>query len=287
MTQKTWLVTGSSRGLGRDIVEAALEAGHNVVATARKVEALDDLVQKHDGALKVVRQDVTVIEEAGAAVDAAVETFGRLDVVVSNAGYADLGSVEDTSVESFRDQVETVFMGTYYTVKAALPVLREQGSGHLIQVSSVGARLATPGLAAYQAAKWAVSGFSEVLALEVAGLGIKVTSVEPGGMVTDWAGSSMGLPAVSPPYESTVGFMAQAIRDGAKPLGDPAKVAKVLFELSEMAEPPTRLILGSEAYAYATQFAAAAKERDEKFLELSRSTDRDDATPEERNPLGT
>jgi NAD(P)-dependent dehydrogenase (short-subunit alcohol dehydrogenase family) len=173
--------------------------------------------------------------------------------------------------------------------KAALPVLRGQGDGHIIQVSSVGGRLATAGLSAYQAAKWAVGGFSEVLAKEVGPLGIKVTVLEPGGMQTDWAGSSMRVPPVSEPYRATVGAMAALHHDGGgmPALGDPAKVAQVVLAVAGMDEPPLRLILGSEAYAYATAAAAARAESDAAWHDLTISTDRDDATLADRNPLGT
>jgi NAD(P)-dependent dehydrogenase (short-subunit alcohol dehydrogenase family) len=220
-------------------------------------------------------------------VQAAVDAFGRLDVVVNNAGYADLASVEDMSEQAFRDQIETVFFGTVHTTKAALPILREQGGGHIINVTSVGSRMATPGLSAYQSAKWATAGFSAVLAAEVAPLGIRVTSLEPGGMTTDWAGSSMAVPEISEPYQQTVGAAA-AMHDGSwRPLGDPAKVAQVILQVAGMDAPPTRLLLGSEAYAYATAAARAQLSSDEHWRELSRSTDRDDATAAERDPLGT
>src|SRR5262249_3309367 len=157
--------------------------------------------------------DVTDPAGAEAAVQAAVDAFGRLDVVVNNAGYADLAAVEDVTLDDFTAQVSTNLFGVVHVTKAALPVLRRQGSGHVIQISSVGGRLATPGLGAYQAAKWAVGGFSEVLAAEVRPLGIKVTVLEPGGMRTDWAGSSMNVPPISQAYQATVGAMARLHRD--------------------------------------------------------------------------
>ena len=199
----------------------------------------------------------------------------------------ELASVEDMSEKAFRDQVEAVFFGTVHTTKAALPVLRAQRGGHIINVTSVGSRMATPGLSAYQSAKWATAGFSLVLAAEVAPLGIRVTSLEPGGMATDWAGSSMTVPQITEPYRDTVGAAAAMHDSSWRPLGDPAKVAQVVLQVANMDDPPVRLLLGSEAYAYAT---AAAKEQlasDERWRELSRSTDRDDATPAERDPLGT
>lgn len=281
-----WLITGSSRGLGRAVVEAALAHGDQVVATARTLHALDDLAANYPAALRAIAHDVKVRDQADAAVALALTEFGRLDVVVNNAGYANVESIEDATEESFRDQVETVFFGTVHTARAALSALRKQGSGHIINISSVGGRLATPGLGAYQSAKWATDGFSEVLAKEVAPLGIRVTAVEPGGMDTDWAGSSMTIPPVAEAYQATVGRMA-TMHDEFRPLGDPRKVAEALLRLVEEPEPPVRLLLGSEAYAYATAAAKALLVSDESWLELTRSTDRDDATDAERDPLGT
>ena len=205
---KVWLITGSSRGLGRHTVTAALERGDLVLATARHPEALEGLVAEHGDRLRTIAHNVAAPAEATAAVQIALDAFGRLDVIVNNAGYADLASVEDMSERAFRDQIEAVFFGTVHTTKAALPVLREQGIGHIINITSVGSRMATPGLSAYQSAKWATAGFSAVLAAEVAPLGIRVTSLEPGGMATDWAGSSMTVPEISGPYQQTVGAAA-------------------------------------------------------------------------------
>jgi NAD(P)-dependent dehydrogenase (short-subunit alcohol dehydrogenase family) len=286
---KVFLVTGSSRGLGRQIAEAVLAAGHRLVATARKPDSLADLAERYGPQILPFALDVTDPDAARAAVAAAVTTFGRLDVVVNNAGYANLAAVEDITLADFREQVDTNLLGVVNVTKAALPVLRAQGGGHIIQVSSIGGRLATPGLSAYQAAKWAVGGFSEVLAREVAPLGIKVTVLEPGGMQTDWAGSSMQVPPVSEPYQATVGVMARLHHDGGSPpaLGDPAKVARVVLEIADLDQPPLRLILGSEAYAYATAAARAQAEADAAWRDLSVSTDRDDATEADKDPLGT
>jgi NAD(P)-dependent dehydrogenase (short-subunit alcohol dehydrogenase family) len=286
---KVFFLTGSSRGLGREIAEAVLAAGHRLVATARQPESLADLAGRYGRQILPVALDVADPAAAEAAVAAGVREFGRLDVVVNNAGYADLASVEDVTVDDFRAQVDTNLLGVVYVTKAALPVLRRQGSGRIIQVSSIGGRLATPGLSAYQAAKWAVGGFSEVLAKEVEPLGIKVTVLEPGGMATDWAGSSMHVPPVSEPYQATVGVMARLHHEGNSPpvLGDPAKVAQVVLAVADMDEPPLRLILGSEAYAYATAAARTRAESDLKWHDLTVSTDRDDATAADRDPLGT
>ena len=286
---KVFLLTGTSRGLGRQIAEAVLAAGHRLVATARRPETLSDLAERYGSQILPVTLDVTDPAGARAAVAAGVEAFGRLDVLVNNAGYANLASVEDITLDDFREQIDANLLGVVYLTKAALPVLRQQGGGHIIQVSSIGGRLATPGLSAYQAAKWAVGGFSEVLAKEVGPLGIKVTVLEPGGMATDWAGSSMRVPPVSEPYQATVGPMARLHQgdDGPPALGDPAKVAQGVLAVADSDEPPLRLILGSEAYAYAAAAAQARAEADAKWHDLSVSTDRDDATAADRDPLGT
>lgn len=283
---RVFFLTGSSRGLGRQIAEAVLAAGHQLVATARQPGTLADLADRYGGRILPVALDVTDPGAAAAAVTAGTEAFGRLDVVVNNAGYANLASVEDITLADFRAQVEANLFGVVNVTKAALPVLREQGGGHIIQVSSIGGRLATAGLSAYQAAKWAVGGFSEVLAREVSPFGIKVTVLEPGGMQTDWAGSSMRVPPISEPYQPTVGAMARMHGDGsATALGDPAKVARVVLAVAGMAEPPLRLILGSEAYAYAMAAAEARAESDAAWHDLTISTDRDDATAAQRDPL--
>jgi NAD(P)-dependent dehydrogenase (short-subunit alcohol dehydrogenase family) len=282
-----FFLTGSSRGLGRQIAEAALAAGHYLVATARDPASLADLADRYGPQVLPVALDVTDPEAAAAAVRAGTEAFGRIDVVVNNAGYANLAAVEDVSLDDFRAQVDANLFGVVNVTKAALPVLRAQGGGHIIQVSSVGGRLATPGLSAYQAAKWAVGGFSEVLAREVGPLGIKVTVLEPGGMRTDWAGSSMRVPPISEPYQSTVGAIAAMHSENGSDdaLGDPAKVAQVVLKVAEMTEPPLRLILGSEAYAYATAAAKARAESDAAWHDLTVSTDHDDATAAQRDPL--
>jgi NAD(P)-dependent dehydrogenase (short-subunit alcohol dehydrogenase family) len=273
---QVFFLTGSSRGLGRKIAEAVLAAGHQLVATARQPGSLADLAERYGDRILPVALDVTDPAAAAAAVAEGVAAFGRIDVVVNNAGYANLAAIEDITAEDFREQLDANLLGVVNVTKAALPVLRAQGGGRIIQVSSVGGRLATPGLA------------SEVLARETAPLGIKVTVLEPGGMQTDWAGSSMRVTPVSEPYQPTVGAMAElhdGIGSGAA-LGDPAKVAQVVLQVAAMDEPPLRLILGSEAYAYATAAAKARAGSDAAWRHLTVSTDRDDATAAERDPLG-
>src|SRR5258708_1594272 len=190
---QTWLITGSSRGLGRALAEAVLAEGHQLVATARKPEQLVGLVERYGSRVRVVALDVTDEAAARAAVKTAIDAFGRLDVVVNNAGYGDLAPIEDTSLEDFRAQIETNLFGVINVTKAALPVLRQQGSGHIIQLASVGGRVGPIGRGAYAAAKFGVEGFSEVLAKEAGPLGGKVTIVEPGGFRTDFAAASTSI----------------------------------------------------------------------------------------------
>lgn len=278
---KVFLITGSSRGLGREIAVAALAAGHEVMATARDPHALDDLVAAHGNRIRAARLDVTDADAAERVVTDTVAAFGRLDVVVNNAGQGDRASLEDTTLEAFRRQIDTNFYGTVYLSKAAVPVLRRQGSGHIIQISSLGGRIASPGMSAYQSAKWAVGGFSEVLATEVAPLGIKVTVLEPGGMRTDWAGSSMHIAPVSKPYEPTVGAAVEAMRNFTQTAhGDPEKVAQVVLEIAHLDDPPLRLLLGKDAYTYGRAAWNRRPTEDEKWRHLSLSTDFDDVDGE-------
>jgi NAD(P)-dependent dehydrogenase (short-subunit alcohol dehydrogenase family) len=276
MTDQVWFITGSSRGLGRVVAEEALAAGRMVVATARRTSMLDDLTDRYGDRLLTVPLDVTDPEQASAAVTRAVERFGRIDVVVNNAGYADIAAVEEVSLEAFRAQVEAVFFGTVHMTKAALPVFRRQGSGYFIQVTSIGGRLTAPGLSAYQSAKFAVEGFSGVLAQEVGPLGIRVTLAEPGAMRTDWAGSSMEVPEFGPDYESTVGAMARHLRatTGKEPI-DPAKVARVFLDLADDPRPPLHLVLGRDAVDHMTSGTRETAAQDDEWAKVGRSVDFD------------
>ena len=273
MTQ-VWLITGSSRGLGRALAEAVLAAGHKLVATARDPAQLADLVRRYGDQVRAVTLDVTDAKEADDAIKVTMEAFGRLDVLVNNAGYGDIGSIEDTPIADFRAQIETNLFGVIIVTKAAIPVMRKQGAGHIMQVSSIGGRVGPAGRAGYAAAKWGVEGFSEVLAKEVGPLGIKVTIIEPGGFRTDFAGLSTTIKAGRPEYDSTVGAVArfQHNYNGVQP-GDPEKAAEVVLLLASMSEPPLRLLLGSDAVAAAEQNALARMEADKKWRDLSTSTD--------------
>ncbi|MCO6005556.1 oxidoreductase [Actinoallomurus purpureus] len=272
---RTWLVTGSSRGLGRALAVAALERGNNVVATARRPEQLADLVDRYGDRIRTFALDVADAEAARAAVRFAVEAFGRLDVVVNNAGYANSSAIEETTEEDFYAQVEANFFGVVNVTKAALPVLRAQRSGHFVQVSSIGGRVGgSPGAAAYQASKFAVEGFSEVLNNEVKPLAIKVTIVEPGAFRTDWAGSSMAIAPVGPDYEQTVGAMnrRRAGSDRSAP-GDPERAAQVILDIVGLDDPPLRLLLGSDALAAAERSSRERAAEADRWAEASRSTD--------------
>jgi NAD(P)-dependent dehydrogenase (short-subunit alcohol dehydrogenase family) len=271
---KVWLITGSSRGLGRALADAVLAAGHQLVATARNPAQLTDLAERYGDQVRTLALDVTDPLAARDAIEAAVEAFGRLDVLVNNAGYGNIGSIEDTRLEDIREQIETNLFGVIHVTKAAIPVLRKQGSGHIIQVSSIGGRVGAMGRAPYSAAKWGVEGFSEALAKETAPLGIKVTIIEPGGFRTDFAGSSTTINEVRPEYDSTVGAAARFQRDynGTQP-GDPARAAAAIIRLAALDEPPLRLLLGSDAVRIAEQSDLARFEADKKWRDLSVSTD--------------
>ncbi|MEV0789587.1 oxidoreductase [Kribbella sp. NPDC050459] len=272
---KIWLVTGSSRGLGRALTEAVLAAGDRVVGTARKPEQLDDLAAKYGDQLRAVALDVTDAGAARAAVRTAVEEFGGLDVVANNAGYANSASIEEMADDDFRAQVETNLFGVVNVTKAALPVFREQRSGHFLQFSSIGGRAGgTPGMGAYQTAKFAVEGFSEVLNNEVRPFGVKVTIVEPGGFRTDWGGSSMELADVHPDYETTVGEMhrRRIEMDGKQP-GDPAKAAQAILQIVALDNPPLRLLLGTDALTLADSSSRSRADEAATWAHLSTSTD--------------
>jgi NAD(P)-dependent dehydrogenase (short-subunit alcohol dehydrogenase family) len=277
--RRVWLITGSSRGLGRALAEAALAAGHRLVATARDPARLADLVERYPDQIRPFALDVTDPHAACDAVSAAIESFGRLDVLVNNAGYGNVSPIEDTSLAEFRAQIETNLFGVINVTKAAIPRMREQGSGHIIQLSSVGGRVGAMGRAPYSTAKWGIEGFSEVLAKEVGPLGIKVTIIEPGGFRTDFAGSSTTLEEGRPEYDSTVGAAARFQRDynGSQP-GDPAKAAAVILQVAGMDEPPLRLLLGSDAVRTVEQADLARVEADRRWRRLSLSTDFDAAS---------
>ena len=276
---KVWFITGSSRGLGRAFTEVVLEAGHLVVATARKPEQLADLSKTYGDRVRTVRLDVTSPAEVQKAVATAKEAFGRIDVVVNNAGYGFVGAFEEMTADEFKGQIDTNFWGVVNVMRAVLPVLREQGFGHIIQVTSVGGRLGVPGLSGYHAAKFAVEGLSEALAQEIKPLGLKLTLVEPGGFRTDWAGASMAfakpMEAYAPVMDAIRGFMGQ--HSGHQP-GDPRKAGHVLLQLVEMEQPPLRLPLGKDAIMFLSNSYRGNVDELQRWADISGSTDFDDLT---------
>ncbi|MFR9787213.1 SDR family NAD(P)-dependent oxidoreductase [Streptomyces sp. MB22_4] len=272
---KIWFITGSSRGLGRALVAAALEAGDSVVATARRPEALAaDLAAYGDRALTVAL-DVTDADAARSAVEAAVARFGRIDVLVNNAGYANVSPIETTEDDDFRAQFETNFWGVYHVTKAALPVLRQQGAGTVVQFSSIGGRVGgSPGIASYQAAKFAVDGFSRVLATETAPFGLRVMVVEPSGFATDWAGSSMTVHDVPDAYDATVGAMNRLVRQNtAGAAGDPRRAAGIIVETVRRGEIPGHLLLGVNAVTMALDHSRRQLAEASAWEKVSRSAD--------------
>jgi NAD(P)-dependent dehydrogenase (short-subunit alcohol dehydrogenase family) len=271
---QVWLITGSSRGLGRAFTEAVLAAGHSVVAGARKPDQLADLRNGFEEKILPVPLDVTKEVQAKAAIDAAITHFGRLDVLVNNAGYGNVSPIEDTSLDDFRAQIETNLFGVIIMTKAVLPYFRERRGGHIIQVTSIAGRLGPAGRAPYAAAKFGVEGFSESLSKEIGPLGVKVTIVEPGGFRTDFAGSSTELRPGRPEYDSTVGATVRFQRDyNGKQPGDPAKAAAALLHIVSLPEPPLRLLLGSDCYSAAEKSALDKLESDRQWKNLSVSTD--------------
>ena len=274
---KVWFITGSSRGLGRSLAEAVLAHGDLLVATARHPEQLGDLVSTYGEQMRAVALDVTNPEQVRTAIATAIDAFGRIDVVVNNAGYANVASIEETTEEDWRAQLETNLWGVINVTRAALPVLRKQRSGHFVQISSTGGRTGVAGLGPYQTAKWAVEGFSEVLSREVAPLGIKVTLIEPGGFRTDWGGSSMSYTEPSEDYRSTIeGRLDYHHQAGNEP-GDPAKAAQAIISIVNEENPPLRLLLGKDAVQLARRIDQAKLAETDRWEKLSSSTDFDDS----------
>ena len=243
MAQKTWFITGTSRGFGREWAAAALARGDRVAGTARDPSTMDDLAAEHGDALLALPLDVNDRTACFDAVRRAHERFGRLDVVVNNAGYGQFGMVEELSEQEARDQIETNLFGALWVTQAALPILREQGSGHILQVSSIGGISAFGGIGMYHASKWALEGLSQALAQEVAGFGIHVTLIEPGGFSTDWGGASAkhaeALDAYEPLHEAS-----RQRRAGNTP-GDPTASAEAVLRIVDADEPPLRAFFGS------------------------------------------
>ena len=281
---KVWFITGSSRGLGRNLAEAVLASGAKVAATARNPEQLKDLIEKYPDRILPLKLDVTSQEQIITAVDDTIKKFGRIDVLVNNAGFGIIGAAEAYTEEQVLSQLDTNLYAPIAITRAVLPQMRKQRSGRILQISSIGGRVGNPGLTMYQAAKFGLGGFSEALAKEVAPLGIFVTSVEPGGFRTEWMTASMTFAPEVEGYEKTVGAR-KALFTSAQfiPMGDPDKAAKVMIDLVESPEPPVHLVLGSEAVGMVKHANILRNEEMEKWLPVSLSTNADDAV----NPLET
>ncbi|MGW8327075.1 SDR family oxidoreductase [Streptomyces sp. NPDC055897] len=245
MTQKIWFITGASRGFGREWAIAALERGDSVAATARDLSTLGDLREKYGERLLPLRLDVTDRDAGFDAVRQAHERFGRLDVVVNNAGYGHFGMIEELTEAEARAQLETNLFGALWITQAALPFLREQGAGHILQVSSIGGISAFPMVGIYHASKWALEGMSQALAQEVASFGVKVTLIEPGGFATDWAGSSSSTSDPLPAYADFHEQVREQRRKRVGTPGDPTASAAAVLRIVDAEEPPLRCFLGT------------------------------------------
>ena len=277
---KVWLVTGSASGLGRNIAEAVLESGDRLVATARDPRRLDDLVNKFGERVRAVSLDVADESAAQAAVQVALDAFGRLDVVVNTAGFGDIAPFEQLSAERFKAVIDTNFYGVVNVTRAAVPHMRKQRSGCILQISSVGGRLTRPGSTPYHAAKWAVGGFTESLAQELSPFGVKVCALEPGGMRTNWgARANQDTPELLPDYEPSVGAVAKALKSyWGKEVSDPVKVAQVVLRLAASDSLPAHLLIGSDAVRFAGEAEKTREAEAAQWRQMSLSTDVDSST---------
>jgi NAD(P)-dependent dehydrogenase (short-subunit alcohol dehydrogenase family) len=248
---KIWFITGASKGFGREFALGALERGDKVAATARNTDTLKGLVEQYGDAVFPVELDVTNRHQVFAAVKAAHTTFGRIDVVINNAGYGLFGTVEEITEQQLRDQLETNLFGVFHVTQAVLPILREQHAGQIIQISTIGGVIAYPTLGGYHASKWALEGMTDALAQEVAGFGIKVTLVEPGGFATDWSGASAIVadphPAYAALHENMAARRAQVV------IPEPVGFKSAILTLVDAEQPPLRLFFGEAPTQMAPQ----------------------------------
>jgi NAD(P)-dependent dehydrogenase (short-subunit alcohol dehydrogenase family) len=267
MRNKVWFITGTSRGFGRVWAQAALARGDRVAATARDVKTLASLVERYGDLVMPLTLDVADKAAAAAAIALAHERFGRLDVVINNAGYGLFGTIEEVSESEARAQIETNLFGALWVTQAALPIMRAQGSGHIIQVSSIGGVNAFPTVGLYHASKWGLEGFSQSLAAEVAGFGIKVTIVEPGGFATDWSGPSAKRAAPMAVYDSARAAIA-AFRSSSIP-GDPDATGPAILKVVDATDPPLRIFFGSGGLPMTRAEYARRIETWEKWSDVS------------------
>jgi NAD(P)-dependent dehydrogenase (short-subunit alcohol dehydrogenase family) len=272
--ERVWLITGCSTGFGRHLAMAALAAGDRVMATARRAGQLTDLVAAGGDRVRGTTLDVTDTATIDRAVAAAIDTFGRIDVVVNNAGHGSVGAVEELAVPDLRALMDVMFFGAVAVTKAVLPYLRRQGGGAIVQISSMGGQLSMPGFGAYCAAKFALEGLSEALAAEVAPFGVRVLIVEPGAFRTEFGGHRMHRSVPIAAYEVSTGPTRTAVdrMDGTQP-GDPAKAARAILEALDSTDPPLRLALGNDAVDSIRGHHEQLRTDLDRWEKLSRSTD--------------
>lgn len=276
---QTWLITGAGHGLGRSIAEAALNAGDRVVATARDLVRLDDLVARFGDQVRAISLDVTDEAQGQATVRGAVEAFGGLDVLVNNAGYGDSRPFEEMPSEDFRRLIETTFFGTVNLTRAALPVMRKQRRGLIMQISSIGGRFAGPGQSAYHAAKWAVGGFTDAVRAEAASFGVRLITLEPGAMRTGWGKRAYDdRPVIGADYRATVGTTQDRLESlwGNEPI-DPERFAALIVRLSRMGDLPARLVIGAHAIPIVQNVEAERRKELERWRPVSESVEFDSA----------
>jgi NAD(P)-dependent dehydrogenase (short-subunit alcohol dehydrogenase family) len=250
---KTWFITGASRGFGKEWSIAALERGDTVAATARDTATLDDLVQQFGDKVLPLQLDVDDRDAVFAAVAQAHDHFGRLDIVVNNAGYGQFGMIEEISEAEARAQFDTNVFGALFVTQAALPYLRAQGSGHILQVSSIGGISAFPNIGIYNASKWALEAFSQSLAAEVADFGVKVTLIEPAGYSTDWGGASAKHATADPAYDDFRAKAAEQRKARMGTPGDPVATRDAVLQVVDAEDPPLRIFFGDGPLGIATK----------------------------------
>ncbi len=272
---RSWLVTGASRGLGRAITEVALEAGETVVATARTPESLRDLQKRHGERILPLALDVTDRQAVFDVVRQAADAVGRIDVLLNNAGYGLAGGVEEVGEQQARDVMDVNFFGALWCTQAVLAVMRRQGGGHILQMSSIAGIATYPNLGMYHAGKWALEGLSETLAQEVSGFGIRVTLVEPGEFRTDWSAGSMVRATPMPEYDAVLAKRRHGLSGAYAHVqpGDPRRAGETLLRLLDAEDPPLRLLLGDGAADLAPRVYRQRLEEWERWESLARTTD--------------
>jgi NAD(P)-dependent dehydrogenase (short-subunit alcohol dehydrogenase family) len=274
LVERVWFITGASSGFGRELAEAALERGDRVVATARSADALGDLVRRNPAGMHAVALDVTDADARVRAVQEAMERFGRIDVLVNNAGRTQVGAVEETTEEELRYLFELHFFAPAALTRAVLPIMRAQGGGTIVQMSSVGGQVTAPGFSAYCATKFALEGLTETLRDEVAEFGIHVLIVEPGAFRTGlFRPGAAYMSEAMPEYAATVGPTRDYVdnNDGAQP-GDPAKAAAAIITALEADEPPLRLVLGEDATGNIRKRLRSLDDELDRWEHVGRST---------------